>query len=217
MKLSPLLSIALVALCSTYFCGKSTGSPQTSTSIPVCDYCRVSITGPAPVIIKVVPHSKPVIDSGKIIDYVCRHTHPNDIVLKVDSSAVAGKGLRVIPPVMLYTSYLDAVTNEGSGQIYVTGVYGPQFYAANKSNGSITASGQATKIIVNNSGSGVVDLGKLAAQDGNVVVNRNGRVDLNLSRTLKASIETSDGSVYYSGAAKLDKTSVANGRVHHKK
>ena len=90
------------------------------------------------------------------------------------------------------------ITREGAGVITVDDVKAPSFTVTLAGAGVVRASGGTPRLYVSVSGSGVVELGELVARDARTVVSGSGRIVVEATRSLDASV-TGDGLIQYEG------------------
>lgn len=93
---------------------------------------------------------------------------------------------------------LEALTLTGSGVITATGIDTPSLIVRLPGSGVLRATGTATRLDVVLGGSGDAQLEWLAARDAHAVVSGSGRIVLNATHSLDASVPGS-GAVVYSG------------------
>jgi hypothetical protein len=105
------------------------------------------------------------------------------------------------------------IARTGSGVIAVTGVSASSLTVTLAGSGVVRASGTASRLNVSIGGSGDAELDQLIAGDAIAVVSGSGRVVVNATRSLNASV-TGDGVIQYRGnPARLATSVTGNGAI----
>jgi hypothetical protein len=101
--------------------------------------------------------------------------------------------------VAVATPSLNALELSGSGVVTVEGVSAKALAVRLPGSGVLRASGNAGRLDVTLSGSGLAALGGLVARDARAVVSGSGRIDVTATRSLHASVPGT-GAIFYGGA-----------------
>lgn len=109
---------------------------------------------------------------------------------------------------------LAAVRLSGSGEISVSGIDEPRLVVTLSGSGALYASGTATQLDVTLSGSGLAQLGSLAARDVRAVVAGSGLIRVTATATLNAAVPGT-GAIVYSGNPQVTSTVTGTGSVTH--
>jgi hypothetical protein len=107
---------------------------------------------------------------------------------------------------------LRAVTLSGSGIVTAEGIDAKRLTVALPGSGILRASGTATTLVVDHSGSGDAQLEGLLASDVRAVLGGSGRIVLNATKTLDATVSGS-GAIFYRGDPSQVTTSVTGSGV----
>ena len=107
---------------------------------------------------------------------------------------------------------LAAVTLSGSGKISVTGIDAPRLTVTLPGSGRVYAGGTVTQLDVTIGGSGLAQLGSLAARDVHAVVAGSGLIRVTASASLNAAV-TGSGAIIYSGNPQVTSSVTGSGAV----
>ncbi|MGZ4400066.1 MAG: GIN domain-containing protein, partial [Gaiellaceae bacterium] len=103
---------------------------------------------------------------------------------------------------------IDALTLNGSGLISASGVKTSSLTLAISGSGILRVSGKATRLDIRLSGSGDAEAGQLVARDVHAVVSGSGRILVDATERLDASVPGS-GAIIYSGEPSHITTSIS--------
>jgi hypothetical protein len=108
---------------------------------------------------------------------------------------------------------LDGLTLSGSGIIDLAGVAAPSLVVKIPGNGVVHAKGTASSLDVELGGSGDAQLQGLVANDVHAVVGGSGRILVNATRSLDASVTGSGAIVYVGSPAHVTKNITGTGAI----
>jgi Putative auto-transporter adhesin, head GIN domain len=111
---------------------------------------------------------------------------------------------------------LDTLTLSGSGTLAADQVQAQQLTVTLSGSGIVRASGTVTRLDVSLNGSGDVQLGQLVARDVHAVLNTTGRIVVNATNSLDASVRGSGAIVYSGNPAHVTKSVTGNGAITRK-
>lgn len=107
---------------------------------------------------------------------------------------------------------LAAVTLSGSGKISVTGIDASRLTVTLPGSGRLDAGGTVTQLNVTLGGSGLAQLGSLAARDVHAVVAGSGLIRVTATASLNAAV-TGSGAIIYSGNPQVTSSVTGSGTV----
>jgi putative autotransporter adhesin-like protein len=110
--------------------------------------------------------------------------------------------------VLVTTPSLDRLALSGSGIVTAAGVRAKTFAVTLAGSGVLRAGGSADRLVATLSGSGLADLGGLVAREARAVAAGSGRIDVTVTRTLRASVPGT-GAIFYGGDPDHVSTSVS--------
>jgi len=107
---------------------------------------------------------------------------------------------------------LAAATLSGSGEISVTGIDAPRLTVTLPGSGTLYAGGSVTQLNVTLGGSGLAQLGDVAARDVHAVVTGSGLIRVTATASLNAAVSGS-GAIIYSGNPQVTSSVTGSGTV----
>ena len=135
------------------------------------------------------------VERGKLVVSTTSGSFTTNVPMKVDVTVPA----------------LDAVTLSGSGIVTAEGIDAKRLTVALPGSGILRASGAATALVVDHSGSGDAQLEGLVASDVHAVLGGSGRIVVNVTKSLDATVSGS-GAIFYRGDPPQVTTSVVAAR-----
>jgi hypothetical protein len=108
---------------------------------------------------------------------------------------------------------LETLTLSGSGTLAADDVQMQRLTVTLSGSGVVRASGTATRLDVSVDGSGDVQLGRLVARDVHAVVNTSGRIVVNATNSLDASVRGSGAILYRGNPPHVTKSVTGNGAI----
>lgn len=109
--------------------------------------------------------------------------------------------------------WLDTLTLSGSGTLAADQVQAQQLTVTLSGSGVVRASGTVTRLDVFLNGSGDVQLGQLVARDVHAVLNTTGRIVVNATNSLEASVRGSGAILYRGNPAHVTKSVTGSGAI----
>jgi len=212
-----LAALAILLLVGWRLFGGSSGSGVTvGSGVPATEtrtlppFERVELAGANNVSVRVGGEQSVVVHADdNLIDRVLTDVDGGRLVIDNESgSYTPSTEMRVDVTVQS----LDDVTLSGSGKIAVTDVAADDLTVTLSGSGALDASGTADRLEVSLSGSGDARLGSLVTRDARAVVSGSGRIALNVTDSLDASVPGS-GAITYSGEPEHVTTSVTGAGV----
>ena len=172
--------------------GSGVAATQTRTLAP---FTAVVLAGASDVTVRVGPKQTVVVQADdNLINHI--KTGVQDGVLVVSERGTFARNLPM--SVEVTVPNLDRTRLNGSGMISVEGVHARRFTAELAGSGILTIAGTADQLDARLAGSGNMQLGQLAARSVMASVPGSGRLEVQATQTLDASISGS-GAVFYSG------------------
>jgi hypothetical protein len=136
------------------------------------------------------------VERGKLVVSTASGSFTTNVPMKVDVTVPA----------------LRAVTLSGSGIVTAEGMDAKRLTVALPGSGILRASGSAATLVVDHSGSGDAQLEALVASDVHAVLGGSGRIVVNATKSLDATVSGS-GAIFYRGDPSQVTTSVTGSGV----
>jgi len=156
----------------------------------------VDLAGTNNVVIRVGEQQSVVVRADdNLIDRVTTHVRSGKLVIGNTPGSFSTKS-----PMSVEVSVpaLNALTLSGSGNIVVDGIEAQSLTVTLPGSGTLTASGTTTRLGVTVSGSGMVQFGRLVANDVHAVVSGSGTIFVTATKSLDASVP-GEGTIVYTG------------------
>ncbi len=157
---------------------------------------RVELTGSNQVIIHVGAAQSVVVHADdNILDRVTTRVSAGRLLI---GNEAGGFTTRSPMRVEVAVPAVDELTLSGSGTIGAEGVDVDEFTIALSGSGAVSASGRAQRVAVELNGSGDVQLQDLVGQEVRATLSGTGRISVNVTESLDASVPGT-GSIVYTG------------------
>lgn len=186
-------SAVLVTACGgAGMVGSGTQAAQTRH---LAAFSSVDLTGSSNVTMHVGGRQSVVVHADdNLLRQVTTQVHAGTLVIGTRGSFTTKSPMRV----EISVPSLEALTLSGSGSITASNIQAPRLTVRLPGSGVVRASGTVTRLDVSLGGSGVAQLGQLAARDVHAILVGSGRIVTRAASTLQASVPGS-GTIVYSG------------------
>jgi Putative auto-transporter adhesin, head GIN domain len=200
------------------------GSSSTSTAIQgsgiaatqtrdVPDFSGVDLAGSNNVTIQVGGEQSVVVHADdNLLDNVTTEVQAGTLVIANTDSFTTKSPMSV----EITVPTLETLDLSGSGKIAADDIRASGLTATLSGSGTLRASGTADRLVVTLDGSGDAQLEQLVAQDAKAVVNGSGRIVVNATNSLEASVPGTGAIVYSGNPAHVTKTITGTGAITQK-
>jgi len=203
--------IALLAVAVGVWQLTRTGAPRViSQSRPVAPFSRVALAGDNVVTVSVGPRQSVVVRARQnMLGHVTTRVRAGNLVIGNSNVTEGPTSVSVRVPSLSSVT----ITRGGAGVISVRGVDSSSFTVTVAGAGVVRASGATPRLYVTVAGAADVELGAVVAREARTLVSGSGRLVVQATRRLDASV-TGDGVIQYEGHPVQIVTSVTgNGAI----